>query len=216
MASTLIRPHFERHRLGWICAGSAVLGVLFGAALSVQLADHPGPGGSGEVQRLTLHGDGAPASPAGTQQAGSDAPTDQDTKEQASSSPERAQDTSPDADISGAAQASARALPQSRISSNDQALLRTDFDLADITGETQAIEVTKPIHLDGRAIGVASLSIDRNSRLLVSSKDLGRLLPSELFARIDSEASHVGFDELRDAGLDIRYDPLADTIRIKS
>ncbi len=216
MASTLIKRFMARHALGWICLGAAILGILVGAALSIPFLERPeaarleGAGRIGSVEIALPVLRSAPA----------ESITSEPGREPAGSS------IAPQGLSNGADQpVSARELQPATRSAQGQdlaapldqtGLLRTDFDLGDTKGEMRAIEIRKPIHLDGRAIGVASLSIDRHSRLRVSSEDLGKLLPAELYARVETKASHIGFDELRDAGLDVRYDPLADAIQIRS
>lgn len=97
-----------------------------------------------------------------------------------------------------------------------QQLLAIDFDLGSVDDRSRDVEISKPIRLNGQELGVANLAIDQRSQLHLSSRDLSDLLPEELFARIDTGTSYIGFDELRAQGLVVRYDPLADVIELVS
>lgn len=97
-----------------------------------------------------------------------------------------------------------------------RSVLRVDFDLGATPSADDMVEVAKAIRLDGRSLGQVSLSIDRQSRLHLSRSELSTLLPSELYARISGSGEFIAFDELRREGLEISYDPLADTVEIVS
>ena len=95
-------------------------------------------------------------------------------------------------------------------------VMRVDFDLGATPSADDMVEVSTAIRLNGRSLGQVKLSIDRQSRLHLSRRELSALLPSDLYARLEGGAEFIGFDELRREGLDISYDPLADTVEIVS
>ncbi|MEL1249649.1 hypothetical protein [Aurantiacibacter gilvus] len=97
-----------------------------------------------------------------------------------------------------------------------QQMLRINFDLGSVDDNSNDVEISKPIRFNGQEVGIANLAIDQRSQLLVSSEDLSNFLPEELFARIDTGATYIGFDDLRARGLVVSYDPLADVVEIVS
>jgi hypothetical protein len=97
------------------------------------------------------------------------------------------------------------------------------FDLLQpaASGETvggDAIVVRKAVRINDREVGSMPIHIDGDSRLLVDSGELRRIL-AKAGVSSDALASANGaglrsFTQLRSAGLDLRYDPASDTIRV--
>lgn len=76
------------------------------------------------------------------------------------------------------------------------------------------ISVTKKLVVDGADAGTARILVGPGSQILVSSRDLepvaGRV------GSLEGDPAFLSFDQLRDRGLRVRYDPLRDVIEIIS
>lgn len=207
------RDHFARHVPGWTFAGAAMLGVISGLALSALLLDRPALETPAYVQKTSLSESGEGALPLASQLGSLSIPEGDDQAELEGISPAEPPDG---AETSGEDAEVRQVEAQELVLADGQTVLGVDFDLGAAGDRSNDIVITKPIHLNGRAVGVASLAIDQQSRLHVSSQDLSNLLPEELFARIDNGGNYIDFDDLRAGGLDISYDPLTDVIEIVS
>lgn len=202
--------------LGWVGIGSALAGVVLGITLCVSFLDRFDVERPAYVQRATLPDNGETILSDGSNSA-ADEPPELQALAVAGNSP--ALDTSNGEGDSGAGeqvQRTEQTKEQTVVLPNGERVIGVEFDLGSAADQLNDLEFSKPIHLNGREVGVASLSIDGQSRLRVSAEDLSSLLPGEVFARIDTGASYIGFDELRAGGLEVSYDPLADVVQIVS
>lgn len=99
-----------------------------------------------------------------------------------------------------------------------------DFDLGTTTAagsssvraEGNRIEITKPLYSNGVELGSLAVTIDQNARLFTQRADLQALLQADEAAtrrisRIENEGL-VSFQRLREYGVSLRYDPIADRI----
>lgn len=182
-----------------------------GLALSVLLLDRFSPETPAYVQRTSFSLNALGASPLPWQLGAEEFPGGEGLQETEDASSEEPTDGS---QTSGDNDQDQMAAEQDFVLADGQRVMGVEFDLGAARDRSNDLEITKPIRLNGQAIGVANLAIDEQSRLRVSSEDLSNLLPEELFARIDNGANYIEFDELRAGGLDISYDPLADVIEI--
>ncbi|MBV7266498.1 hypothetical protein [Erythrobacter ani] len=78
------------------------------------------------------------------------------------------------------------------------------------------IEVRKSLINQGTNLGSMTVTIDQNARIFVRGDELKSLLEqSELHSGMPSQLASselVSFQQVRDAGIDIRYDPIDDQI----
>ncbi len=199
--------------LGWTCAASALLGLLLGVAMSILLLDRFALENPVYVQRSALPQNGEEMLPLVAQLGFENLP---EGLESADSETEPSFDLPDPARGDDQTREAARTQEQVLVLSGGQRVLGVDFDLGAMNDHSNDLEIAKPIHLNGRAVGLVNLAIDQQSRLHVSSEDLSNLLPEDMFARIDTGTRYIAFDELRAGGLDISYDPLADVIEIVS
>ena len=210
------RQHLAAHALGWVGTGSALAGVAIGSTLSVFFLERFDVEKPAYVQRAILPENGEAILSDGSNSAADDLPQLQALAVEDDS---LALDTSDGEGDIGAGQQAQRTVQteeQTVVLPNGERVIGVNFDLGSAADQLNDLEFSKPIHLNGREVGVASLSIDTQSRLRVSADDLSSLLPGEVFARIDTGASYIGFDELRAGGLEVSYDPLADVVQIVS
>lgn len=92
------------------------------------------------------------------------------------------------------------------------ALLAVDFDLAGRPGGRDAIEIRKPVSLAGASVGQIRLRIDENSQLYADASQIEALLPDAAKSLQGVRDGFVSFQELRNAGIPIRYDVAKDQI----
>lgn len=215
MTKSFIRRHLSRHRLGLVCGIAAILGVGFGAVLSLQMLDRAKADGLTQVQRLQLDAIFLPEKASAPTNHGSDKLAAAELTESATRLPEPVQERSA-GKVGDEQPGSGKVAASNAAYSRQHGIMLSNFDLGNAQRADEPIEISKAIFLNGQELGIASFSVDQGSRLRVSARDLARLLPAELHDRIKPGKPQIGFDELRDAGLDIRYDPLADTIQIRS
>lgn len=97
---------------------------------------------------------------------------------------------------------------------------RVEFDLSDryaASDEGSAVEIVKPVEINGVAAGEATVRVDSGSNLAISADELGRLLAgagrSDLVARLPG-GQFVGFEAVRQLGIDVRYEAPSDRILI--
>lgn len=206
------RDYFAPYVLVLTCLSSALLGLVIGVLLSGEILERSEVKTPAYVQRASIppHPEEALAR-ALISSRGELAIAEELPSLSGSSATDLADAVGvPDVADEAGMPAQATVLP------DGQTLLRINFDLGEASTLSEELEISKPIRLNGRALGVASLSIDQQSRLHVSSQDLSDLLPADLFARIDTGTNYIGFDDLRAGGLDVRYDPVTDVIEIVS
>lgn len=203
----------ERLLTGWIYAGSAMLGGVCGLALSVLTLGFLALETPEYVQRRALPVVGEDMQPIDAQLLIEELADEQqlagvetgqllDGSEETSRSDNALSDTE------------APEMGPALVLADGQQVIGVDFDLGNAADRSNDLEIIKTIRLNGQSIGSASLAIDAQSRLHVSSQDLSNLLPEDLFARVDRGTSYIEFDDLRADGLDISYDPVSDTIEI--
>ena len=95
------------------------------------------------------------------------------------------------------------------------------FDLAQPRiSDRAALEVRKGVRFNGADAGQATIRVGTGSALFIASDDLRALLSAarrvDLADRLTSGAERpfVGFDEIRQAGVNLRYDAASDQIVI--
>ncbi|WP_114521752.1 hypothetical protein [Altererythrobacter sp. ZODW24] len=125
-------------------------------------------------------------------------------------------DPSDDIPAAAAAPVDAASTPRPGI----DVLLPVEYDLSRAGDSEGALEVTKPLILNGQKVAPLSVKIVGGATILVSRFDLLGLLRTKDIelsgARMLPNVEHVSFRQLRDAGLEVRYDPVADAITLKA
>ncbi|WP_120077024.1 hypothetical protein [Aurantiacibacter odishensis] len=213
------RNSLSTRLLGLAYACAAALGVFVGVGMALQLPGRPMPAAPEYVQRVILPNtppefairpEDLPGADEGTSATGS-----ADETLAAASDLQNAGTQRVNGDLRRAMEGFAAEGPPATLA-DGRPVMRVDFDLGATPSADDMVEVPKAIRLNGRALGQVKLSIDRQSRLHLSRSELSTLLPSDLYARLEGGAEFIDFDELRREGLDISYDPLADTVEIVS
>lgn len=109
----------------------------------------------------------------------------------------------------------------------DAGFVRLDFDLRDADGANEAarpaangaVDVRKPLRRGSQNLGEVTVRVDRYSRLFVDAGQLRKVLDRqgdrEALLRRLPENGMMGFAELRDRGVDLRYDPIADGLALR-
>lgn len=118
------------------------------------------------------------------------------------------------------------ATPVARVrSSPEGGVMDLRFDLADYPNAREsrmngsALEIRKPLAIDGTPGGEAMIAILPGSRLAIASEELERMLKvaGKEMSRVRRPAASADlytFEELRDLGFQIHYDPVADRIQL--
>lgn len=103
------------------------------------------------------------------------------------------------------------------------AALYTNFDLASVGSSREPVAgdevvVRKVLRIGEKEIGSAPIHVDKGSRLLIDVADLQRLFRSAGVASAlngqNSSSALASFGDLRRDGVDLRYDPVTDTIAV--
>lgn len=105
--------------------------------------------------------------------------------------------------------------------SKSDGLLEVSFDLSqpDVL-DRSSLDVRKFVRVNGADAGQATVRVGAGSALYIASEDLRTLLSAasrvDLAERLASGAEQpfLGFDEVRDRGLNLRYDAASDSILI--
>lgn len=100
-------------------------------------------------------------------------------------------------------------------------VIAVSFDLAQAKDASSAtLELRKGVRFNGAELGQATIRVGNGASLFIASADLRTLLSAaqraDLAERLSASAEQpfVGFDEVRQQGLNLRYDAAADQILI--
>jgi len=122
--------------------------------------------------------------------------------------------------------AAERALPQP----GRNGVIPLSFDLSDLTSgstprpsrgaKASDIEIRKKVQAGGQDLGEITVRVDKYSRLAVDTAQLRTVLKEQPKLAESSnklpESGMIGFTELRNRGVDLRYDPVADRLTLQS
>lgn len=86
------------------------------------------------------------------------------------------------------------------------------FDLGAGPEAASSIEVRKTVRLNGADVGMLDVRIDESARIYANGSQLAALLPPESVRPAATADQFLSFDQLRNAGVDIRYDPTQDRL----
>ena len=93
------------------------------------------------------------------------------------------------------------------------AFLVSDFDLAAGASSSKSVQLSKPVWLNGRSAGTVELRIGSASEVYVRRDDIAGLLDGKV-PLPQGDGGFVTLDQLRDRGLDIRYNASRDVLAI--
>lgn len=99
-------------------------------------------------------------------------------------------------------------------------LASLEYDLRNGSGPSaasappEAMEVEKTVHFHGTDAGRLKIRIDRNSRIYARGRQLADMLNLDRSGYPALGEEYASFDELRKAGLDIRYDATRDRLDV--
>ena len=98
-------------------------------------------------------------------------------------------------------------------------MLKIDFDLQGGAQSSRAIAVDKPVAVGGNSGGKLAIRIDGAAQIFANRGQVASLIEAQDAAtankvRTASTDEFLSFTQLRDLGVDIRYDPSADRIVI--
>ncbi len=90
-------------------------------------------------------------------------------------------------------------------------VLQLNFDLDEVANSREPITVTKSVYRQGRFAGRIDIQINEAGDILVHTSDLSSLL-TDLPVSATRTARSLTLSELRDVGLDLRYEPIEDRL----
>lgn len=88
------------------------------------------------------------------------------------------------------------------------------FDLGAGANAASTIEVRKTVRVNGADVGALTVRIDESARLYANGSQLSALLPPDSVKPAAAADQFLSFDQLRSAGVNIRYDPTQDKLMI--
>lgn len=91
-------------------------------------------------------------------------------------------------------------------------LLRSDFNLAAGSDSPGAIEVRKPVFLNGHAAGTVLIRIGSASQVFVQESEVAELLRGKVSVPDEKDGGFVTLDQIRDRGVHVRYSPEQDAL----
>lgn len=86
------------------------------------------------------------------------------------------------------------------------------FDLGAGPDAASTIEVRKTVRINGADVGTINVRIDESARLYARGNELAALLPPDTVRPAAAADQFLSFEQLRNAGVDIRYDPTQDRL----
>ena len=110
-----------------------------------------------------------------------------------------------------------------RALSEDTPAIEFDLSGSGVPGDSggSAVELRKAVHLNGTEAGYATIRVSAASTLSISADELRAVLAraglGDLAGRIGAPGGagrFVGFEEMRQQGIDVRYDAAADRVVI--
>lgn len=100
----------------------------------------------------------------------------------------------------------------SRETSRPALTLPVDFDLAGGPDADNTLQLQMQVQHANRSLGRVEIRIDNTSAIFVSRREIGRIIPVRTRAFDALEGEFVLLTRLRDAGVDLRYDPVSDRL----
>lgn len=94
-------------------------------------------------------------------------------------------------------------------------VIALDYDLAGGPRSASTLQVRKDVQHDGQLVGRVEIRIDNNSAIYVARTDLLRVIPSAQDQARALQDEFVGLIELREAGINLRYDAANDRLVLR-
>lgn len=103
---------------------------------------------------------------------------------------------------------------QTARSASPAPFLVSDFNLGSGPSAANAIEIRKPVLVNGHAAGTIRMRIDAAAEVYVREDDIAKLLAGKIALPAHADADYVALDKIRDRGIDVRYDAGKDALDI--
>lgn len=94
-------------------------------------------------------------------------------------------------------------------------VLALDYDLSGGPQSASALQVRKEVQHNGESVGRVEIRIDNNSAIYVARADLVRIVPSASDEAERLGDDYLGLAALREAGINLRYDPVNDRLVLR-
>ncbi|HTK71864.1 MAG TPA: hypothetical protein VL331_05130 [Croceibacterium sp.] len=101
-------------------------------------------------------------------------------------------------------------------SANAGPFIVSDFNLGSGPSAANAIEVRKPVLLNGHAAGTVRVRIDAAAEVYVRQDDIARLLAGKAAFPQSPDQDFIALDRLRERGIDVRYSAGQDALVIST
>jgi hypothetical protein len=92
--------------------------------------------------------------------------------------------------------------------------LVSDFSLGSGPSAANAIEIRKPVVINGHAAGTVRMRIDATAEVYVRREDIAKLLAGKIALPDGGDQDFVALDQIRDRGIDVRYNAGKDALVI--
>jgi hypothetical protein len=92
--------------------------------------------------------------------------------------------------------------------------LISDFNLGSGPSASNAIEIRKPVLMNGRAAGTIRMRIDAAAEIYVRRDDIVRLLAGKIALPQGGDQDFIALDRIRERGIDVRYSAGQDALMI--
>jgi hypothetical protein len=98
--------------------------------------------------------------------------------------------------------------------SNAGPFIVSDFNLGSGPSAANAIEIRKPVLLNGHAAGTIRVRIDAAAEVYVRQDDIARLLSGKAAFPKSPDQDFISLDRIRERGIDVRYSAGQDALLI--
>jgi hypothetical protein len=102
------------------------------------------------------------------------------------------------------------------LSANAGPFIVSDFNLGSGPSAANAIEIRKPVLLNGHAAGTVRVRIDAAAEVYVRQDDIARLLAGKAAFPQSPDQDFIALDRLRERGIDVRYSAGQDALVIST
>lgn len=115
---------------------------------------------------------------------------------------------------SGADQSGAPSATTTLITRNSglQGIMAIEFDLEGGPNSSSTVATSKDVQHQGEVIGQIGIRVDNNSAIYVAREDVLRIVPSVPAEVQRLEEDFILISTLRNAGVNLRYDPIGDRL----
>jgi hypothetical protein len=93
-----------------------------------------------------------------------------------------------------------------------QGIMAIEFDLEGGPNSSSTVATSKDVQHEGQVIGQIGIRVDNNSAIYVARADVLRIVPSVPVDVERLEEDFILISTLRNAGVNLRYDPIGDSL----